>query len=87
IASYAALTMMIAQVCNLQLGEFIHSFGDVHLYCNHIEQAQLQLTRTPFELPILKINSSVKDIFSFQYEDFILENYQFHPHIKAVVAV
>ncbi|HNF28654.1 MAG TPA: thymidylate synthase [Chitinophagaceae bacterium] len=87
IASYAALTMMIAQVCNLQLGEFIHSFGDVHLYCNHIEQAQLQLTRTPFELPILKINSSVKDIFNFQYEDFILENYQFHPHIKAVVAV
>jgi thymidylate synthase len=87
IASYALLTMMIAQVCNLQLGEFIHSFGDVHLYNNHIEQAKLQLTRTPFTLPTLKINASVKDIFNFKFEDFTLENYQFHSHIKATVAV
>lgn len=87
IASYALLTMMIAQVCDMDCGEFIHSFGDVHLYSNHIEQAKLQLTRAPYELPSMKINKEVKDIFSFKFEDFTLENYQAHPHIKAVVAV
>ncbi len=87
IASYALLTMMIAQVCNLQPGEFIHSFGDVHLYSNHFEQANLQLTRTPFPLPTMKINSEVKDIFGFTFEDFELVNYQSHPAIKAPVAV
>ena len=87
IASYALLTMMVAQVCDLEYGEFIHTFGDVHLYSNHIEQAKLQLTRTPFELPHMKLNPSVKDIFSFTFEDFQLENYQSHPHIKAPVAI
>jgi thymidylate synthase len=87
IASYALLTMMIAQVCNLQPGEFVHSFGDVHLYSNHFEQANLQLTRTPFPLPTMKINPDVKDIFSFQFEDFELVNYVSHPGIKAPVAV
>lgn len=87
IASYALLTLMVAQVCDLQPGDFIHSFGDVHLYSNHIEQARLQLTRTPFPLPQLKINPEVKDIFGFRFEDFELLNYQFHPHIKAPVAV
>jgi len=87
IASYALLTMMVAQVCDLQHGEFIHSFGDVHLYNNHIEQAKLQLTRTPYALPTMKINPVVKDIFDFTYEDFTLENYQYHPAIKATVAV
>ncbi|HCL05659.1 MAG TPA: thymidylate synthase, partial [Chitinophagaceae bacterium] len=87
IASYALLTMMVAQVCGLQCGDFVHSFGDVHLYNNHIEQAKLQLGRTPYELPAMKINPAVKDIFSFQFEDFTLENYQCHPHIKAPVAV
>jgi len=87
IASYALLTMMVAQVCGLQYGDFVHSFGDVHLYNNHIEQAKLQLGRTPYELPIMKINPEVKDIFGFQFEDFTLENYQCHPHIKAPVAV
>jgi len=87
IASYALLTMMIAQVCDLQLGEFIHTFGDVHLYNNHIEQAKLQLSRDPYDLPTMRINPEVKDIFSFRFEDFTLENYQSHPHIKADVAV
>jgi len=87
IASYALLTMMIAQVCGLEPGEFVHSFGDVHLYSNHFEQANLQLTRTPFPLPVMKINPGVKDIFSFQFEDFELLNYQSHPAIKAPVAV
>jgi thymidylate synthase len=87
IASYALLTMMIAQVCDLELGDFVHSFGDVHLYNNHFEQAGLQLTRTPFPLPQMKINTSVKDIFNFQFEDFELINYQSHPAIKAPVAV
>ena len=87
IASYALLTMMIAQVCDLQLGEFVHSFGDVHLYNNHIEQATLQLQRTPYALPTLQLNPSVKNIFDFTFEDFTLENYQAHPHIKAPVAV
>ncbi|MBC7904421.1 MAG: thymidylate synthase [Gemmatimonadaceae bacterium] len=87
IASYALLTMMIAQVCDLEPGEFIHSFGDVHIYNNHLEQVTLQLSRTPYSLPSLKINPSVKDIFSFSYEDFTLENYQSHPAIKGKVAV
>lgn len=87
IASYALLTMMIAQVCELDCGEFIHTFGDVHIYSNHMEQVNLQLSRKPYPLPQLKINPAVKDIFSFRYEDFVLENYQSHPHIKAVVAV
>ncbi len=87
IASYALLTMMIAQVCDLEPGDFVHSFGDVHLYNNHIEQAKLQLTRTPFELPTLKINPAVKEIFSFDFSDFTIENYQCHPAIKAPVAI
>ncbi len=87
IASYALLTMMVAQVCGLQYGDFVHSFGDVHLYNNHIEQAKLQLSRTPFDLPVMKINPEVTDIFGFKFEDFTLENYQSHPHIKAPVAV
>jgi len=87
IASYALFTMMIAHVTNLQPGEFIHTFGDVHLYNNHLEQAQLQLTRKPYPLPAMRINTDVKDIFDFTYEDFTLENYQFHPPIKAPVAV
>jgi thymidylate synthase len=87
IASYALLTMMVAQVCELQPGEFIHTFGDVHLYKNHIEQAQLQLTRKPFPLPTIKLNPTVKNIFEFKFEDFVLENYQYHPPIKAPVAV
>jgi thymidylate synthase len=87
IASYALLTMMIAQVCGLEPGEFVHSFGDVHLYSNHFEQANLQLTRTPFPLPTMKINPEVKDIFSFKFEDFELLDYVSHPGIKAPVAV
>jgi thymidylate synthase len=87
IASYALFTMMIAQVCNLGLGDFVHSFGDVHLYNNHVEQATLQLSRDPFPLPVMKINPAVKDIFSFSFEDFTLEGYQSHPGIKAPVAV
>ncbi len=87
IASYALLTMMIAHVCDLEVGEFVHSFGDVHLYNNHLEQARLQLQRIPFDLPTMKINPEVKDIFNFKFEDFTLENYQAHPPIKATVAV
>jgi thymidylate synthase len=87
IASYALLTMMIAQVCDMELGEFVHSFGDVHLYKNHFEQAQLQLSRKPFSLPQMKINPQVKNIFDFRFEDFELLNYQSHPGIKAPVAV
>jgi len=87
IASYALLTMMIAQVCDLQYGDFVHSFGDVHLYNNHMEQANLQLSRKAFPLPTMKINPAVKDIFAFKYEDFTLENYECHPAIKAPVAV
>lgn len=87
IASYALLTMMIAQVCNLQPGDFIHSFGDAHLYNNHVEQARLQLSRTPFPHPQMKINPLVNDIFEFRYADFELINYECHPAIKAPVAV
>ena len=87
IASYALLTMMMAQVCGLKPGEFIHSFGDVHLYLNHLEQAQLQLTRTPRPLPTLSIDPSVKDIFGFRIEHFTLLDYDPHPHIKAPVAI
>lgn len=87
IASYALLTHMMAQVCDLEVGDFIHTFGDVHLYSNHFEQAQLQLSREPKELPQLKLNPAIKDIFNFQYEDFELVNYNPHPHIKAPVAV
>jgi thymidylate synthase len=87
IASYALLTLMIAQVCELEPGDFVHSFGDVHLYNNHIEQAKLQLTRDPYPLPSMRLNPQVKDIFGFTFEDFTLENYQAHPLIKAPVAV
>jgi thymidylate synthase len=87
IASYALLTLMIAQVCDLKAGEFIHTFGDVHLYNNHLEQAKLQLSRKPYPMPVMKLNPAVKDIFQFQFEDFTLENYQSHPAIKAPVAV
>jgi len=81
------LTMMMAQVCDLEVGEFVHTFGDAHLYLNHLEQTKLQLSRTLRELPTMKINSEVTDIFSFKYEDFKLLNYNPHPHIKAAVAV
>jgi thymidylate synthase len=87
IASYALLTMMVAQVCDLAPGDFVHTFGDVHLYSNHVEQAKLQLSRQPYPLPVMKLNPAVRDIFSFRFEDFTLENYQFHPAIKASVAV
>ncbi|HAI82093.1 MAG TPA: thymidylate synthase, partial [Chitinophagaceae bacterium] len=83
IASYALLTQMIAQVCDLEVGDFVHSFGDVHIYNNHLQQVQLQLSRTPYPLPTMKLNLAVKDIFAFQYSDFTLENYQSHPAIKA----
>ncbi len=87
IASYALLTMMVAQVCDLIPGDFIHTFGDVHLYRNHIEQARLQLTRQPFPLPQMKLNPDVHSIYDYQFEDFSLVNYQSHPHIKAEVSV
>lgn len=87
IASYALFTLMVAQVCGLEPGDFVHSFGDVHLYNNHIEQANLQLSRSTFQLPTIKLNPEVKDIFSFQFDDFILEGYQSHPGIKAPVAI
>lgn len=87
IASYALLTLMVAQVCGLQPGEFVHTLGDAHLYTNHIDQAKLQLSRDFRPLPTIKINPDVKNIFDFKYEDFTIENYDPHPHIKAVVAV
>lgn len=87
IASYALLTEMLAQVCGLEAGEFIHTLGDAHLYLNHIDQAKLQLSRTPYELPKLKLNPEIKDIFDFKYEDITIEDYVSHPHIKAEVAV
>ncbi|MBQ9440732.1 MAG: thymidylate synthase [Paludibacteraceae bacterium] len=87
IASYALLLMMVAQVTGYQVGEFIHTLGDAHLYLNHLEQAQLQLTREPRELPRMVINPDVKSVFDFKYEDFTLENYNPHPHIKAAVSV
>ena len=87
IASYALLTMMIAQVCELEMGEFIHTFGDTHLYTNHLEQVELQLTREIRPLPTMKINPAVKDIFEFTIDDFELCNYDPHPHIKGIVAV
>jgi thymidylate synthase len=87
IASYALLTMMVAQVCDMIPHEFIHTFGDVHLYKNHVEQARLQLSREPYPLPAMHINPEVRDIFGFQYEDFTLTGYQYHPAIKAKVAV
>jgi len=87
IASYALLTMMIAQVCDLEAGDFVHTLGDAHLYSNHMEQTSLQLSRAPYPLPTMKINQEVKDIFDFTFEDFELVNYQHHPHIKAPVAI
>jgi thymidylate synthase len=87
IASYALLTMMVAQVTGLKPGEFVHTFGDAHLYTNHLEQARLQLSRSPRPLPTMRLNPAVSDIFAFRYEDFALENYDPHPHIKAEVAV
>ena len=87
IASYALLTMMMAKVCGLQSGDFVHTFGDAHLYLNHLEQARLQLTREPHPLPTMKINPDVKDIFGFKYEDVTLEGYDPHPAIKAPVAI
>ena len=87
IASYALLTHMVAQVCNLEVGEFIHTLGDAHIYSNHFDQVNLQLTREPLPLPTLKLNPEVKNIFDFTYEDIAIENYQSHPAIKAVVAV
>ncbi|WP_339862095.1 thymidylate synthase [Paremcibacter congregatus] len=87
IASYALLTQMMAQVCDLEVGEFIHTFGDAHLYSNHLEQVELQLSRDPLPLPVMKINPAVKDIFGFTYADFELVGYQSHPHIAGKVAV
>lgn len=87
IASYALLTLMVAQVCGLRPGDFVHTFGDVHLYNNHFEQAKLQLSREPFPLPVMKLNPAVENIFDFKFEDFTLEQYQHHPPIKAPVAV
>lgn len=87
IASYALLTLMIAQVTGMEAYEFVHTFGDVHLYKNHVEQAKLQLTREPFPLPVMRLNPAVTDLSQFRYEDFTLENYQSHPAIKASVAV
>lgn len=87
IASYALLTLMVAQVCDLEPGDFIHTLGDAHLYSNHIEQARLQLTRDPYPLPTMKLNPAVRDLFAFRFEDFTLENYQHHSHIPAAVAV
>ncbi|MBA3581258.1 MAG: thymidylate synthase [Gammaproteobacteria bacterium] len=87
ISSYAVLMMMMAQACDLKLGEFVHTLGDAHLYLNHLEQADLQLSRTPYTLPTMQLNPDVKDLFAFRFEDFELKDYQCHAHIKAPVAV
>jgi thymidylate synthase len=87
IASYALLTMMVAQVCNLQVGDLVQVMGDTHLYLNHLEQARLQLSRQPYTLPIMKLNPEISSIFDFKYEDFTLENYLSHPSIKAEISV
>ena len=87
IASYALLTMMMAQVCGLEAGDFIHTFGDAHIYNNHMEQIELQLSRTPKDLPKMTLNPEIKDIFDFDFEDLTLENYDPHPHIKGAVAI
>jgi len=87
IASYALLTMMVAQVTGYEPGEFVHTFGDAHLYLNHLDQARLQLSREPYPLPQMKINPDVDNLFDFRYEDFELQNYQSHPAIKAPIAV
>ena len=87
IASYSLLCMMIAQVCNLEVGDFVHTLGDTHLYLNHLEQAKMQLKRTPKELPTMKINPKIKNIDDFKFEDFELVNYNPDPHIKATVAI
>ncbi|HSF80880.1 MAG TPA: thymidylate synthase, partial [Anaerolineales bacterium] len=87
IASYALLTMMVAQVCDLKVGDFVHTLGDAHLYLNHIEQAKIQITRKPYPLPQMMIDSMAKSIFDFKYEDFELLGYQAHPHIKAEISV
>ncbi len=87
IASYASLTLMVAHVCDVKQGAFVHTFGDLHLYANHLEQARLQLTREPRPLPQMKLNPAVKRIRDFRFEDFALEGYNPHPHIKAPVAV
>ena len=87
IASYALLTLMVAQVTGLQAGEFVHTLGDAHIYTNHLEQVKLQISRTPFPLASMKLNSEIKNIFDFKYQDFTLENYQAHPHIKGDISV
>ncbi len=87
IASYALLVLMVAQVVGLKPGDFIHTLGDAHIYKNHLEQVDLQMTREPYALPNMQLNEQVKDIFTFQYDDFILQNYESHPHIKGIVAV
>ena len=87
IASYALLTMMVAQVTNLKLGDFVHTFGDAHLYLNHLEQVDLQVARTPYALPVMKLNPQICNIFDFTFEDFVLEGYEAHPHIKAPIAI
>jgi thymidylate synthase len=87
IASYALLTMMVAQVCDLGVGEFVHTLGDAHLYLNHLDQARTQLQRKPYPMPVMKINSEVRSIFDFKYQDFELVGYQSHPHIKAEISV
>ena len=87
IASYALLTMMVAQVTGLRLGEFVHTFGDAHIYLSHLEQVDEQLERSPYPLPTMRLNSEIDDVFAFNYDDFTLENYRFHPHIPAQVAV